>query len=57
LVLCANPKADVAIKLGSESAAERRQSYPRKHAVSDSSEILGSEGSRKIENISLSSKW
>jgi hypothetical protein len=35
-------------RLGSESAAERRQSYPRKHAASENSEILGSEGSKKI---------
>jgi hypothetical protein len=32
----------------SESAAERRREYPRKHAASENSEILGSEGSRKI---------
>jgi hypothetical protein len=38
---------DVALP-SSESAAERRREYPRKHAVSESSEILGSEGSRKI---------
>jgi hypothetical protein len=31
-----------------ESAFDRRRSYPRKHAVSESSEILGSEYSRKI---------
>jgi hypothetical protein len=36
-------------RMGSESAAERKQSYPRKHAISESSEILGSEGSRKIK--------
>jgi hypothetical protein len=34
-------------RMGSESAAERRQSYQRKHAVSESSAILGSESSRK----------
>ncbi len=38
----------MAIKLGSESAAERRRSYQRKHAVSESSAILGSGGPRKI---------
>jgi hypothetical protein len=33
--------------MGSESAAERRQSYQRKHAASESSAIPGSESSRK----------
>jgi hypothetical protein len=36
-------------RIGSESATERRQAYLRKYAVSESSEILGSEGSRKID--------
>ena len=40
-------------RMGSESAAERRQAYLRKYAVSESSEILGSEGSRKIKNLKI----